>query len=302
MGIKVDNIKIGNRSVVAGAVNLPFLKGDEGKQGQEGKQGVGIKSVEQIVTSEENNGVNIIQVTLENGNKSSFEVRNGSSGEQQDYNDTFNKPKINNVELIGNKSLRELGILENEEDPTVPSYVKNIKQTDINNWNNKSNFSGSYNDLNNIPSNLAKKDENNNFSTSQTINGTLTINGNIVQNGQAYETHAEKVYTKNDEIITREGATGGLSKGEYAGIQAKKYDGVNDGRLGFNASGEARVGDVGDEQPLLTRDEVENLENGQLLKWDGTQLKAVGMSIAEKELLITYQDGTTETVKLVVYK
>lgn len=34
-----------------------------------------------------------------------------------------------------------------ETDPTVPNYVKNIKETDIANWNNKSEFSGSYNDL-----------------------------------------------------------------------------------------------------------------------------------------------------------
>ena len=38
-----------------------------------------------------------------------------------------------------------------ESDPTVPSYVKNIKETDITNWTNKSNFSGSYNDLTNKP-------------------------------------------------------------------------------------------------------------------------------------------------------
>ena len=38
-----------------------------------------------------------------------------------------------------------------ETDPTVPSYVKNIKQEDINTWNNKSDFSGNYNDLRNKP-------------------------------------------------------------------------------------------------------------------------------------------------------
>ena len=125
-------------------------------------------------------------------------------------------------------------------------------------------------------SDVAKTNVNNNFSASQTINGTLTINGDIVQNGKTYESHAEKLYTKNDEIITREGATGGLSEGEYTGIQALLYDGTNNGRLGFNASGEARVGDIGDEQPLLTRDEIDNLTDGQLLKWDATNLKAVG--------------------------
>lgn len=123
---------------------------------------------------------------------------------------------------------------------------------------------------------VAVKNTNNNFTAAQTINGTLTINGDIVQNGQVYETHAEKLYTKNDEIITRDGATGGLGSNEYTGIIAKKYDGTNDGRLGFNANGEARVGDIGDEQPLLTRDETTNLTNGQVLTWDGDSLKAIG--------------------------
>jgi lysophospholipase L1-like esterase len=38
-----------------------------------------------------------------------------------------------------------------ETDPTVPSHVKSIKSTDITNWNNKSEFSGNYNDLSNKP-------------------------------------------------------------------------------------------------------------------------------------------------------
>lgn len=123
---------------------------------------------------------------------------------------------------------------------------------------------------------VAVKGVNNNFTAAQTINGTLTVNGDIVQNGKTYETHAEKLFTSNDEIITREGAVGGLGAEEYTGIQAQKYDGTNNGRLGFNAMGEARVGDIGDEQPLLTRDELENLQTGQVLTWDGDNLKAIG--------------------------
>lgn len=130
---------------------------------------------------------------------------------------------------------------------------------------------------------VAVKGANNNFTTAQTINGTLTINGDIVQNGQAYETHAEKLFTKNDEIITRDGAVGGLGADEYTGIVAQKYDGINNGRLGFNANGEARVGDIGDEQPLLTRDEAANLIDGQVLTWDGNNLKAIGSSKYIKE-------------------
>ena len=107
------------------------------------------------------------------------------------------------------------------------------------------------------------------------VAGTLTVNGDIIQNGSAYETHAEKVYSKNDLIITRDGAVSGLSAGQYTGIQAKKYDGTNDGQLVFDKDGEARVGDVGDTEPLMTRDEIANMTNGSLLKWDGTNKKAV---------------------------
>ena len=225
-----------------------------------------------------------VEITKRDGTKKDAVVSGGGTGGTTDYKALINKPKINNVVLDENKTLDDLGIqpkgnyLEKENDPTVPLHVKNIKETDINSWDNKSEFSGSYNDLNNVPTNIAKTNQNNNFSTSQTINGTLTINGNIVQNGESYETHAEQIYTEKDEIITRDGATGGLSKNQLTGIRAKKYDGTNDGQLGFDASGTARVGDENDTQPLLTRDETENLIDGQVLVWNGTQLKAVGSS------------------------
>lgn len=121
----------------------------------------------------------------------------------------------------------------------------------------------------------AIKTENNNFS-SQTINGTLTVNGDIVQNGSAYESHAEKLYTKNDMVITRDGSVGGLGDNEYTGIQAKNYDGANDGILAFGNDGVARVGDVNDTQPILTRSEASELRDGQIFMWDEAQNKAVG--------------------------
>lgn len=129
-----------------------------------------------------------------------------------------------------------------------------------------------------LPENIAETDKNNNFSTPQTINGTLTVNGDIVQNGESYETHAEKVYTKNDTIILREGAVGGLGNDEYAGFEAEKYDGENTGVLGFGADGVARVGDKGNEQPLLTREESEDLINGDVLVWNSKTNRAEGSS------------------------
>lgn len=107
------------------------------------------------------------------------------------------------------------------------------------------------------------------------VTGNLQVDGNITQQGQSYETHAEKIYSKNDYIITRDGAVSGLASGDFSGFQVKKYDGTNDGRLVIDSTGTARVGDVGDEQPLLTRAETADLVNGAPLVWDSTNLKAV---------------------------
>lgn len=111
-----------------------------------------------------------------------------------------------------------------------------------------------------------------------TVNGTSTFNGDIIQNGAAYETHAEKIYTTNDYVIMRDGAVAGLAAGDYSGFQVKLYDGANDGRLVIDNAGVARVGDVGDEQPLLTREESADLTNGDIFTWDSANSKAVGIS------------------------
>ena len=112
-----------------------------------------------------------------------------------------------------------------------------------------------------------------------TITGDMIIAGDLTVNGTYYTVHAEHVYTQDDYIILREGATTPLAAGSYAGFQVTKYDGTNDGRLVVDNAGVARVGDVGDEQPLLTRDEAADLTDGQLFKWDAVNLKAIGQSI-----------------------
>ena len=49
-------------------------------KGDPGEPGVSITSVEQIVTSHESGGTNVVRVTLSNGEQSEFEVRNGEAG------------------------------------------------------------------------------------------------------------------------------------------------------------------------------------------------------------------------------
>lgn len=112
-----------------------------------------------------------------------------------------------------------------------------------------------------------------------TITGDMIIAGDLTVNGTYYTVHAEHVYTQDDYIILREGATTPLAAGSYAGFQVTKYDGTNDGRLVIDNAGVARVGDVGDEQPLLTRDEAADLTDGDSLVWDAANSKAVTQAI-----------------------
>ena len=105
----------------------------------------------------------------------------------------------------------------------------------------------------------------------ETTFGNVIINGNIIQNGLNYETHAEKVFTKNDQLILRDGAITGLGENEYTGLIAKLYDGVNDGQLVFDVNGVARVGDVGNTQAIATRED--NPINGKVPIWNSITMR-----------------------------
>ena len=52
----------------------------DGVDGADGDDGVSVVSVEQTTTSTADGGENIITVTLSNGNKATFKVKNGSKG------------------------------------------------------------------------------------------------------------------------------------------------------------------------------------------------------------------------------
>ena len=118
-------------------------------------------------------------------------------------------------------------------------------------------------------------------STGVKVDGNLEITGDIVQKGAAYETHAEQVFSTNDYIVLRDGAISSLGDG-YAGFLFKKYDGINDGRLVVDANGVARVGDVGDEQPLATREETPL--NGGIAVWDDNTYKFISTNTITNEV------------------
>lgn len=83
----------------------------------------------------------------------------------KNYNDLTNKPtKLSDF-------TNDQGYISSytETDPTVPTHVKNITTDDIVAWNNKSNFSGNYNDLSNKPTNVSDFTNDSGFITSSSL-------------------------------------------------------------------------------------------------------------------------------------
>lgn len=140
-------------------------------------------------------------------------IRITGGGGTSDYEDLDNKPSINNVELSGNKSLNDLGIQPagsyalasdiptNLSQLTDDSTHRLVTDTEKTTWNNKSDFSGNYNDLTNkptlfsgdyddlankptIPTKTSDLTNDNNFTTTQYVDSaiasaiTTALNGN----------------------------------------------------------------------------------------------------------------------------
>lgn len=97
--------------------------------------------------------------------------------------------------------------------------------------------------------------------------GRMDIYGDIYQNGTAYETHAQHIFSANDFMTLRDGAVTNLSDGSYTGFQSKRVfaDG-SDGFLVFGSDGMARVGKQASLQMLATREDAP-LADG-VAKWD----------------------------------
>ena len=137
----------------------------------------------------------------------------GGSGGSNDYEDLDNKPSINNVELIGNKSLTDLGIdipttlAELTDDSTHRVVTDTEKAT----WYGKSDFSGSYTDLTDkptiptVPTNVSSFTNDSGYLVSgdlKTINGNSVVgSGNIVVGSDInyYEWNGE--YTGNETTL-----------------------------------------------------------------------------------------------------
>ena len=112
----------------------------------------------------------------------------------------------------------------------------------------------------------------------KTFTGEIVADCDIIQNGAAYETHAEQIFSHNDYLVMRDGQLNGLPAGSYSGLQVKKYNGSDDVRMVVDNTGIMRVGDINDERPLAVRDEAADMTSGALVRWDGVNQKIITSS------------------------
>ena len=76
-----------------------------------------------------------------------------------DYNNLTNKPKLNGVQIAGNHDNAYYGIPTELADLTADADHRTVSDTEKETWNAKSDFSGSYNDLTDVPEDLVEDAE-----------------------------------------------------------------------------------------------------------------------------------------------
>lgn len=105
-------------------------------------------------------------------------------------------------EYVTETELAGKGYLTTESDPTVPSYVKAITQANITSWNNKSNFSGSYNDLSNkptIPTKTSDLTNDSNFATETYVDNAVANAGGEISNAPTTNVPIYSIWTGTQE-------------------------------------------------------------------------------------------------------
>ncbi|RKE02301.1 hypothetical protein [Marinifilum flexuosum] len=137
-----------------------------------------------------------------------------------------------------------------------------------------------------VAASYARRDAVNTYEYDQTINADLYVNGNIIQNGSAYETHAEHLNVENNLMQLNVGEPGSQITGVIPGT-AIAFSGIEINR----GAGEAYyMGVVEGVKPLLKLGKKDSLEaiatraddisDDWLLSWDLTNKRIVGKRLA----------------------
>ena len=136
--------------------------------------------------------------------------------------------------------------------------------------------------------------------------GQVLVNGDMIVNGTAYKIDAEEILTKEQYITLRSDSIYGMPAGNLSGLIIKKYDGVNDGMIVIDKEGVLRIGDAGDLQPVMTREELP-FNNGYLY-YNSTSNRAESLyaghiksPLSENDVIPISDSNTSYTPKNVKY-
>lgn len=154
--------------------------GEQGEKGSDGAAGVGIASVKQTTTSSADGGSNVITVTLEDGLTSTFTVKNGSKGSKGDTGPQGEqgeqgKPGADGAD--GYTPVKGVDYFTDAEKQELAQEAAEMVDT----------FSGSYNDLTDVPSTFTPASHTQAASTIKA--GTFAGQVVAYSSGQTYSTY-----------------------------------------------------------------------------------------------------------------
>lgn len=117
------------------------------------------------------------------------------------------------------------------------------------------------------------------------VGGTTTITGDLIVNGTTTTLNTNEVTIEDNIIQINSNQTGTPAPSLVSGLEVNRGDEANFQFVFVESSDDFRLGKVGGTlQAALTRDDVENLQNNDILVWDATNKRAIGKTFDELEL------------------
>ena len=119
------------------------------------------------------------------------------------------------------------------------------------------------------------------------IDGNAVIGGNLTVSGTVTTVNTETIALA-DNIIELNSNIGANAPSQDAGIEINRGNETNYQFIFDETADEFKIGEVGGLQPVLTRDELVNLVDGDILVFDHTNDRAVGKTLDELALPSKY--------------
>jgi hypothetical protein len=128
-----------------------------------------------------------------------------------------------------------------------------------------------------------------------TVGGDVTITGDLTVNGTMTTLNTETVKIEDNIILINGNQTGNPASSLVSGIEVERGDLPNFQFVFVENTDDFRLGKVGsDLQAVLTRDDIANLAEGDILVWDATNKKAIGKTYDELTLPNKYAVTLTD--------